>query len=49
MPEVAIPSMELNEVTLQLLQQQKQQGIITEILQRANQLALLKDLKLQKG
>jgi outer membrane receptor for ferrienterochelin and colicins len=31
-----------NEVTLQLLQQQKQQGVITEILSRANQLALLK-------
>src|SRR5262249_47506788 len=31
-----------NEVTLQLLEQQKQQGVITEILDRAKQLALLK-------
>jgi outer membrane receptor for ferrienterochelin and colicins len=37
-----------NEVTLQLLQQQKQQGIITEILSRANQLALLKP-EISKG
>ena len=37
-----------NEVTLQLLQQQQQQGILTEISPRANQLALLKP-EISKG